>query len=878
MASAAGNMRDAAARPGRNEPCPCGSGRKYKQCCLASAARRPAGGRPTTGLPIPQVLRNAVELQRAGQLDEARLLYRQVLEARPEHAQALLLSGMLAYEQGRHDEAADSIRRSIRANPREPAAHCNLGNVLLALGEPQQAVESYGRALALNPAVAVAHFNLGNALKETGRIEEAVASYRRAIGIEPRYAEAHYNLGNALQELGLPDEAAASFRQAVSAAPQFAAALNNLGRMLQDRGEIEQAIDAYRRAIAAQPAFSEAHFNLGNALHERGRLDQAEASYRDAIALAPDHARAHNNLGNVLEEQGRFDEALASYRRAVEIEPGFAAAHNNLGNLLDDRGESQEAIGCYRRAIALAAGFADAWNNLGSALRKQGLLDDAAASYRRAVSIDPSFADAYNNLGHVLKAQHELDEAVASYRQAIVAAPDDAAGYAFLAGALRARGDLAEAVAINRRALLLKEPPVADEFSGALVLEQYSPDYSRERCLADHVAYAERFEAPLRTGWHAHERELDPERRLRVGLVSGDLGTHPVGYFLEGVLARLSRDAIDLVFYPTSDRSGDALTERLRGMGFEWNGLVDVDDAQAASGIEQDRIDILVDLSGHTSFNRLGVFARKPAPIEVTWLGYFATTGLQSMDYLLCDEHGVLPGEARYYTEQPWYLPHTRLCFTPPDEAIEVAALPALTNAALTFGCFNTLDKVNDAVARAWARLLDALPRARLFLKARELGQEAVRVRTRKRLAALGIQPDRLLLEGPSSRREYLAAYGRVDIALDPFPFTGATTTLEGLWMGVPAITLRGDRLLSRQGVGILSNLGMADWIAADEDEYVACAVARAGDLPGLAALRAGLRERLLASPLCAADAFARNLEAAFRGMWRRYCDRNARR
>jgi predicted O-linked N-acetylglucosamine transferase (SPINDLY family) len=383
--------------------------------------------------------------------------------------------------------------------------------------------------------------------------------------------------------------------------------------------------------------------------------------------------------------------------------------------------------------------------------------------------------------------------------------------------------------------------------------------------------FGKRFEAPLRASWPSHDNDHDSQRRLKVGFVSGDLRAHPVGFFVESVLAHLDPKALDIVLYPTYSQV-DALTKRLQDLGFAWNSLVGLSDERAAQRVREDAIDILVDLSGHTAHNRLMLFARKPAPVQVTWLGYSATTALQAMDYIFCDGYLAPADESHHFVEKPWYLPNTRLCFTPPQDEIAVGALPALTHGRVTFGCFNNLTKMNDAVVALWAQVLRAVPGSSLLLKAKQLNDPSLQQATLARFAVHGIGADRLALEGASSRAGYLAAYNRVDIALDPFPFTGVTTSVEGLWMGVPLITKRGDRFIAHQGESILHNVGLPEWIATDNDAYVAIAVARAADLSGLAALRATLRSRLLASPLCDAPLFARNLEAAFRGMWQAYC------
>ncbi|HTH76388.1 MAG TPA: glycosyltransferase, partial [Trinickia sp.] len=322
------------------------------------------------------------------------------------------------------------------------------------------------------------------------------------------------------------------------------------------------------------------------------------------------------------------------------------------------------------------------------------------------------------------------------------------------------------------------------------------------------------------------------------------------------------------VAYPTR-RVEDALTARIKPYFSAWTPLASMNDEQAAARIRDDRIDLLLDLSGHMNFNRLPLFAWRPAPVQASWLGYFASTGLPAMDYLLGDPHVLPPDAQPYYTERLRRLPDSYLCFTPPAERVDVGPPPLATQGHVTFGCFNHLMKMNDGVVDVWARILHAVPRSRLFLKAKQLDDAPTRETTLARFAARGIDASRLILEGRSPRSEYFAAYNRIDIALSPFPYPGGTTSVEGLWMGVPVLCRRGDRFLSNICTSMLHSAGLADWIAQDNDDYVAKAVAFAADAPRLAALRSSLRATVLASPLCDAARYARNLEAAFEAMWR---------
>jgi predicted O-linked N-acetylglucosamine transferase (SPINDLY family) len=353
--------------------------------------------------------------------------------------------------------------------------------------------------------------------------------------------------------------------------------------------------------------------------------------------------------------------------------------------------------------------------------------------------------------------------------------------------------------------------------------------------------------------------------------VSGDLHSHPVGYFIEGLLAHLDRRRLELVGYPTAVHS-DELTARLRRRLDYWKAIVGLSDQAAAERIHADGIDILIDLAGHTAHNRLPVFAFKPAPVQVTWLGYFATTGLSQMDYLLADPVSVPLAHQGHFSETIWYLPDTRLCFTAPQVELPVVPLPALARGGrVMFGNFQNLAKLGDEVLARWAAILAGCPGAWLRLQNKQLADAGVREQLRQRLRSAGIDPQRVAMHGPQQRQAYLAAYGEVDIVLDSFPYPGGTTTCEALWMGVPTVTLAGERLIARQGASLLSAAGLADWVAATPAEYVDKALSFARDLPALAGLRARLRAQMLASPLCDAPRFARHFESALWAMWQRW-------
>lgn len=614
-----------------------------------------------------------------------------------------------------------------------------------------------------------------------------------------------------------------------------------LGVMLKQMDKSAEALAPMQEAARLLPGDVEVHNNLGVILKDLGNHAGAEAAYRKALAIKPDYPEALNNLGVCLYSSGKMAEAERCYLRSLQIRPEYAEAYNNYGIVLQETDRLADAETCYRRALQFKPDYAGAYNNLGNTLQEQGRLAEAEACYRRALGIDGNFAEAHNNLGKSLNTQGRLNEAEASYKRALQLDLDFPAAHSnllFLMNYVESR-DPAAALAEARR-------------FGRLMAERVTQPFGRWHCPAQ--------PAPL-----------------RVGFVSGDFRRHPVGFFFENILASLDRGAVQALAYPTNGKC-DELTARLRNNFYSWRPIGGMSDRDAAQQIHDDGIHVLVDLSGHTLYNRLPLFAWKPAPVQVSWLGYFATTGVAAMDYLLADPYTLPVDQEAYFTEKIWRLPATRLCFTPPDSDLPVSPLPALTNGHVTFGCFNNLAKLSDEVVELWSRLMAAVPDSKLFLKAKQLGEAAARQSTVKRFADRGIDSGRLILEGFDTRANYLAAYHRVDMALDPFPYPGGTTSVEGLWMGVPVLTMAGKSFLARQGVGIAMNAGLADWVAADTADYFEKAVSYAGNLEKLSRLRQQLRPQVLVSPLFDARSFAANLESALRDMWLAWCQKNAAR
>ncbi|WP_158813649.1 glycosyltransferase family 41 protein [Methylocapsa sp. S129] len=638
-------------------------------------------------------------------------------------------------------------------------------------------------------------------------------------------------------------------------------------------GQFVEAETLYRQVLAIEPGHAESCHYLGVLATQFGRSDIAVAMIANAIALKGREPAFHDSLGVALNAQRRFDEAAASHRRALAINPNFAAARCNLGNVLKEQGKSREAEIAYRRALALEPGLVAAHNGLGCALKDLGHPQEAEVSFRRAIALQPDYVNAHSNLGAALTDQGKLDEAASSFRTALRLHPGNVNAHYNLGATLRLQGKSAEAATSYEQALLLN-PDFPEAHSSLLMTQNYDGRVSNAELLATARRFGARFEGCAAARAFTNDRSVN--RRLRIGYVSGDFRNHPVGFLLARVLETHDRGAVEVFCYANQTEVDD-MTRRLQAAAGHWRDILRMSDSDAAALIQDDRIDILVDLSGHTANNRLPLFALRPAPVQVSWLGYFGTTGLGAMDYLLMDEAAVPHGEERWYTETVVRLPHGRFCYAPPDYAPLPVDPPSRRQSYVTFGSFNNMSKVGPEVVGLWAEVLRAAPTSKLILKWKSLDDQNERRRVSDAFIAAGVAAERLDLRGASPHPEMLAQYGAIDIALDPFPFGGGLTSCEALWMGVPVVTLPGDRPASRQTIGFLNLLGLGDYAARSLAEYVACATALAADPNRLTEIRRALRSRMAASSLCNGALFTPTLEAAFQDMWKQWCGQEFR-
>ncbi len=658
---------------------------------------------------------------------------------------------------------------------------------------------------------------LAIACHSTGRLSEAVDEYHKLLRIDGTRVDVANDLGTALAMAGRMEEAIRVFQQVVQIKPTFAEAHNNLGNALRLRGRAKQAVAHFREALRLIPEFADAHYNLGLALLDLGQHGQAMASFLQTLGLRPEHSGA-----------------LASLQQALKKRPSHPEIHNNLGNWFAGMGRLDEAAAAYREALRQQPTLADAPSNLAIVLCRQGQIDEAIAACQEALRLQPDAAAAHNNLGNIYKDVARLDEAVACFREAIRLKPDTSSFHSNLLGTM-----------------------------------MYHPRYDARALADEHDRWEERHARPLAPQTPAFANDPSPGRRLRVGYVSADFSSHVVGLNIWPLVRNHDRKQFEVTLYANMTL-GDQVTECFRKSAERWCPIAGWSDERLVEQIRADEIDILVDLSVHTEGNRLMVFARKPAPVQVSFAGYPGSTGLRTIDYRLSDPYLDPPGQGDdLYAEATYRLPHSFWCYDPQTEEPAVGPLSAVEKGNITFGCLNNFCKINDDVLALWARVLQAMPGSNLALQARS---EYHRRRILDALGQHGITAERITFVPRRPHPEYLALYHQIDIGLDSFPYNGHTTSLDSLWMGVPVVTLVGNTVVGRAGLSQLSNLGLSELAASTPDDFIRIAVDLAADVPKLDALRAGLRQRMKESPLMDAEGFARGIEEAYRSMWRTWC------
>ncbi|KAJ9181347.1 hypothetical protein P3X46_009485 [Hevea brasiliensis] len=785
---------------------------------------------------------------------DALAIYESVLEKDSGNVEAHIGKGICLQMQNMGRLAFDSFAEAVRLDPQNACALMHCGILYKDEGQLVEAAESYQKALRADPlykpaaeCLAIVLTDLGTSLKISGNTQEGIQKYYEALKIDAHYAPAYYNLGVVYSEMMQYDTALNCYEKAALERPMYAEAYCNMGVIYKNRGDLESAIACYERCLAVSPNFEIAKNNMAIALTDlgtkvklEGDINQGIAYYKKALYYNWHYADAMYNLGVAYGEMLKFDMAIVFYELAFHFNPHCAEACNNLGVIYKDRDNLDKAVDCYQMALSIKPNFSQSLNNLGVVYTVQGKMDAAASMIEKAIMANPTYAEAYNNLGVLYRDAGNITMAVNAYEQCLKIDPDS-----------RNAGQ-------NR-----------------LLAMNYINEGHDDKLFEAHRDWGRRF-MRLYLQYTSWDNPKDPERPLVIGYVSPDYFTHSVSYFIEAPLVYHDYANYKVVIYSAvvkADAKTNRFREKVLKKGGLWRDIYGIDEKKVASMVREDNVDILVELTGHTANNKLGMMACRPAPVQVTWIGYPNTTGLPTIDYRITDSLADPPDTKQKHVEELIRLPECFLCYTPSPEAGPVSPTPALANGFITFGSFNNLAKITPKVLQVWARILCAVPNSRLVVKCKPFCSDSVRQRFLTTLEELGLESVRVdLLPLILLNHDHMQAYSLMDISLDTFPYAGTTTTCESLYMGVPCVAMAGAVHAHNVGVSLLSKVGLEHLIAKNEDEYVQLALQLASDIPALSNLRMSLRDLMSKSPVCDGPNFTLGLESAYRNMWHKYC------
>ncbi|MDR3516467.1 MAG: tetratricopeptide repeat protein [Azospirillaceae bacterium] len=790
----------------------------------------------------------------------------------PDHANAIANQAILFGQHHDFDRAAKAQRRLCQLKPQSAQGLVRLAGSLRGLGDPGRAALLLRRARILEPADGEALTGLANTVMDLGHPDDAARLFRIALRLEPSQPQLWFNLANTLSRIETPGQthlvpAISAFRNAIILSPAFAEAHCVLTDILTKKGRLEEATICCQRALAVAPAFAEAHGALGNIRQKEGRLDPATVCYRNALGLKPDYAEAHSNLGFILQQQGRLDEAVACFRTALDLSPRYVEAHCNLGLVLRQQGRLDEAVASLRTVLDLKPHFVEAHGNLGSVLQQQGRLDEAVACLRTALDLNPDYVEAHCSLGFVLQQQGRLDEAIRCYRKAVDLKPDDAEAISALVQQLQNTccwDDLG---------------PLQDKVMGAITSStaRIAPFLvlGLDSTLADQLAcarhFGEYYRVPPETQFRHQPRTV--RRKIRLGYLSADFRNHAVAFLAAELFERHDRSRFEIFAYSYSPDDKSPIRARMIATFDHFIEISMLSDAAAARRICDDGIDILVDLAGYTERCRTGILARRPAPLQVNYLGYPGTMAQDFIDHIIVDRFVAPIGEQPYYGERRVQLPD---CYQPNDTKRKIADRQptriecGLPEQGFVFCCFNNSWKITPIVFAVWLRLLKAVPGSVLWLlEANSWARDNLRHEAARR----GIAPDRLVFAPRMALPEHLARHCQADLFVDTLPYNAHTTASDALWAGLPVLTCTGNTFAGRVATSLLRAIELPELITTSLADYEARALALATQPTRLAEVRQRLKDNRSTTPLFDIERLTRNIEKAYTSMWDRWLD-----
>ncbi|MBF0185528.1 MAG: tetratricopeptide repeat protein [Magnetococcales bacterium] len=815
--------------------------------------------------PVDLLHQEILLLQRQNRLPEAIASCRKLLTLQADHAEALHLLGHLHFQLGQMAEAAEWIGRATQARPDQPLFWQNLGIIHSNQGEVEQAVAAFRRVLALQPQHHEALHHLGNLLRMQGKVQEAIACLQQALAIRPDLFEVHNSLGNLMLSVGRPQEAIACYRQAVTLQPNHQNAFTNLGNVLLDQGQIEEAIACYQKALAIQPTLCEAHNGMGNALKEAKKIDEAIACFHRAIQINPNHVASYHNLGVTLQLRGDLQEAVDCYRKALAIQPTSHETYNNLGSALASLARTDEAIACYHKAIELYPNFCSAYGNIGIALQRDERLEEAVSYYRKALAIHPDDRASLSNLAFALQLMGDVEQSVACYQQVLDRFPDDPEAHGSVLHQMLHicdwrdfQGRLERMMATFHAGkgsinpfILLSVPTTPEEELECAVLSSDNK-YGIRRNMAAGRVY-----------------DKTPPR-LKIGYFSCDYQDHATTHLMAELFEIHDRQRVETIAYSYGQDDGQTMRRRIIAASDQFVDLRLLSHQDAAQRILDDGVHILVEMKGYTKDSRLEVPALRPAPIQVSWLGYPGTVGGDFIDYVLSDPFVTPHGYESHFTEK---IVRLDSCYQPNDRKRAIARTPTrkecgLPEEGFVFVCFNKNYKINPPVFDIWMRLLKQTPGSLLWLF--EANQWVVD-NLRREARARGVDDQRIYFAPKMPAPLHLARYRLADLVLDTYPYTSHTTGSDALWAAAPMVTYAGPTFASRVAGSLLSYVGLPELVTFSLADYEALALALAHDPQRLATIKAKLQRNLPNAPLFDTPRFARSLEKSYEIMWERY-------
>jgi predicted O-linked N-acetylglucosamine transferase (SPINDLY family) len=820
---------------------------------------------------VNEEIGKALQFHQAGRFDEAETIYNQILQIHPNHPDALHYSGVMAHQRGQNDKAISLISRAIQLYPNIPIYYNNLAAVFKASDNLDRAAECYRQAIRLQPDYAEAYCNLGVIFKCQSKLEDALSAYRKAIALNPAYADSY----------------------------------KNMGAVFEEQNKLEDAVASYRRFLNFKPDDADIYFRIAFAYHRKAEYDEAVTHYQKAIALKPDYLEAYNNLGAALKDQGKHEDAIACYKKLFDIDPNYAKAYNNMGAVYQTKGMYEEAMSCYRKTLEFEPNYAEAYNNLGAAFKDLGKLDESERQLRKALELLPEYADAYNNLGVVLQMQDRLIEAVSCFEKAIQFKPEYVEPFHNQALAFQGLNKLDEAVASYQKALEVK-PEYHDSFCRMFHQLQHLADWKeveRLRPRMDELTQKalEKDEKPPEVTFENISRHIDPEqnylvakasgkeivrvmenskidfsyeanrahKKIIIGYLSNDFCSHPVAYQTLNLFGLHDRSRFDIRCYSYGNDDGSHYRRKIEKDSDAFIDIRTFSVADAAKKIHEDQVDILVDLMGYTKGHRLGICALRPAPIQVTWLGFPGTTGADFFDYIIADKTIAPPEHAAFFGEKLVYMPNTYMIndYQRPlgDKEWKRAELGLPTD-GVVFCSFNRPYKIEPVMFDVWIKILKQVPGSVLWLqRIHPTAEKNIRNEAQER----GVNPDRLIFSDKvPSKDDHTARQPLADIALDTRIYNGHATTNDALWAGVPVITLAGGHFASLASASFLHAIGLPELITHSLEEYESLAVRLARNPGELIVLRQKLSKHRLTEPLFDTPRFVKNLEKAYEQMW----------